>query len=115
MRHITILLARVMTLLPAWAKSGYKSPPSPEMIPVNMLCFEPRAFPRLTQITCNSESNQSRDRQWAANGGCEAILSARCLKTLRPTINATLIDGLSCCARSGVRIGLLGVCRDNGR
>ena len=60
-------------------------------------------------------SKQSRDRQCAANGGCEAILSVWCRKTSRPTTNATLIDGLSCCTGLCTKIGLRSAYRFNGR
>jgi hypothetical protein len=44
-----------------------------------------------------------------------APLATGCLKTSRPPTNATFISGLSFCACSGAKRGLLGVCRNNGR
>ena len=47
--------------------------------------------------------------------GCEVIPSACRLKTSRLATNATLIDGLSFCARYADSIAPRAVCVDNGR
>ena len=47
--------------------------------------------------------------------GCEALPSARCLKTSWPTTNSTFISVLSCRARGAGSIAPLVSCADNGR
>jgi hypothetical protein len=62
------------------------------------------------QTLCHSAA-ASRDGGRARGGS----LATGCPKTSRPPTNATVISGLSFCACSGAKRGLLGVCRNNGR